>query len=225
MRLIIAASLLVFFTSQVFAQSVEVDESDATPPAQDEPSTGKGKANEYFQNRKKNVRRPSEQSSANTGATPRFMAVHVGTFFAGQAYRWSDSDENNVGKLNAGVTYRLGEWVNSMDWSIRIEYTSYDLNNGGAKKLSFSPILTFPDANSRFPLYFGGGAGAGLFIQQVRGKSPVALDWQLFAGVRFLNVIERVGLMLETGLKNHVFVTSWGQFNGVFINLGAVFAF
>lgn len=132
---------------------------------------------------------------------------------------------SDIGKLNAGVTYRVGEWVNSMDMNMRVEYTSYDLGVGSARKLSFSGLITFPDANSRFPLYFGAGAGAGFFIKQVNKESALAFDYQLVAGARFMNVIENVGFSFETGLKNHIHMLSDGQFNGVFVNLGTVFAF
>lgn len=217
----------VLGVSSARAQMVEVDDTDV-PPVQErsEPGnpTGKAKATEYFQTRKKSpaARQPAAPPA---GPTPRYLAVHLGTFFTGQSYRWGATDEAGVGKLNAGVTYRLGEWVNSMDFALRVEYTNYELEAGSAKKLSFGTVLSFPDSNSRFPLYFGGGLGAGLFIQQIRSKSPVALDWQLFAGVRFLDVFERIGFMVESGLKNHMFLLSDGQFNGVFINVGSVFAF
>lgn len=224
---ILWALALTLGAAPALAQMVEVDDSDQTPPVREAPTggkaTGKEKAKEYFQQRKKPAATTHQAPPA--GPTPRYLAVHMGTFFQGQSYRWGESDERGVGKFNGGVTYRLGEWVNAMDFSLRMEYTHYELNDGTAKKLSFGTLLSFPDSNSRFPLYFGGGAGAGLFIQQIRSKSPVALDWQLFAGVRFLDVFEKIGFMVEAGLKNHVFLLSDGQFNGVFINVGTVFAF
>jgi len=94
-----------------------------------------------------------------------------------------------------------------------------------AKAISISPMLSFPDAISRFPLYFGGAIGADLFTQQVSDRSPVGLCWQIVGGVRIQNVFDRVGFMVETGVKNHVLLASVGQFNGVFINVGTVFAF
>jgi hypothetical protein len=47
----------------------------------------------------------------------------------------------------------------------------------------------------------------------------------LVAGARFLNVIDTMGFMIETGLKNHIHLLSDGQFNGVFVNVGTVFTF
>lgn len=222
MRHFSAAVLLLVMSFQAVAQSVEVNDSDeANPPVQAAPGTGKDKAKQYFKTRKAE----GAVSSRGDGAPPRYLALHVGTFFSDQSYKWGDGDQRNTGKLNAGVTYRIGEWVNSMDLAIRIEYTNYSFDNGSAKKLSFGPLVTFPDSNSHFPMYFGGGVGAGLFLQQLHDRSPLALDWQLIAGVRFLDVIENLGFMVETGLKNHVFLTGEGQFNGVFINVGTVFAF
>jgi hypothetical protein len=195
---------------------VKDDGSTAKPAA---PATGKAKAQEYFQGRA--PRKPS----ADSGATPRYLALHIGSFFTSQAYKWGRGDQDDIGKLNAGLTYRLGEWINSADMAMRVEYTNYQLDEGSARKLSFSGIVTFPDSNSRFPLYFGGGLGAGIFIKQLSGEGALALDYQLIAGARFLDVFENVGFMVETGLKNHLHLASDGQFNGVYLNVGAVFAF
>src|SRR5665213_1048164 len=216
---VIIACLLVVFSIQAGAQSVEVNDSDdANPPMQNSPETGKAKAKQYFQSRK------GEKAAGATvvegGAAPHILALQIGTFFSDNSYKWGDSDHPSTGKLNAGVTYRMGEWVNSMDFSIRIEYTDFDFGNGVAKAISFSPIITFPDANSRFPLYFGAGVGAGLFVQQVHDRSPISLDWQVVVGARFFDVFEKIGFVVETGMKNHVLLFSEGQDNAVFVNVG-----
>lgn len=231
-RLIAVASIILAFSVNGFAQSVEVDDSNAANPPGTTSGTGKDKAKQYFQTRKGNAA-PAAAQAQDSGAAPHYLAVHLGTFFSDQSYNWGDRDQKSgggfgsgPGKMNFGVTYRLGEWVNSMDFNIRVEYTSYSIaESGSARKLSFAPLITFPDATSRFPLYFGAGAGVGLFMQQVHGRSPVSLDWQVVAGVRFLDVFPRIGFMVETGLKNHIMLLSDGQYNGVFLNAGAVFAF
>ena len=46
-------------------------------------------------------------------SAPRYMAIHLGTYFNDEAHEWGDFGYENPGKLNAGVSYRLGEWVNS----------------------------------------------------------------------------------------------------------------
>ncbi len=204
---------LLLVSGPAYGQSVEVSD----PPA------GKEKAQEYFKARQSNESAAPARSIE--GPTPRYLAVHIGTFFSSEAYKWSRSSQDDVGKLNAGVTYRIGEWVNSMDLNFRFDYTDYDLREGAARKLSFGGLLTFPDANSRFPLYFGGGLGAGIFMKQINDESALALDWTLLGGARFLNVFENVGFLVEAGMKNHIFLLSDGQFNGVFINVGSVFAF
>jgi len=208
---------LLMLSSTAFGQAVEVKDEPAKP------ATGKEAAGEYFKARK--VDSGVRGVANDGGATPRYLAVHVGSFFTSQAYKWGEGDQDDPGKLNFGVTYRMGEWVNSMDLAFRFDYTNYEFDEGNARKLSFGGILTFPDANSRFPLYFGGGIGAGFFIKNIRKESALALDYQLIAGARFLDVFENVGFMVETGLKNHVHLLSDGQFNGVFINVGSVFAF
>lgn len=213
-------SLLVLFmvSMPALAQMVEV---------QDNPPSGKEKAREYFTDRKANAPAPAAQRAPTQegGGGPRYLALHIGSFFTSQAYKWGDGDQDDKAKLNAGVTYRLGEWVNSMDLAFRFDYTNFQFDEGSARKLSAGVIITFPDASSRFPLYFGGGLGAGFMIKQINDESALALDYSLIAGARFLNVIESIGFMVETGLKNHLHLLSDGQFNGVFFNVGTVFNF
>lgn len=220
MRYILACSIALLFHLPSFAQMVDVTEGA--------PETGKEKAQEYFQIRKNApAAAPSRAPAAEGLGAPRYLAVHVGSFFSDNAYSWTDSKQEDIGKLNAGVTYRLGEWVNSMDLALRVDYTSFSLDGGegDARKLSFGAVVTFPDANSAFPLYFGVGAGAGFFLKQADNESVMALDYSVLAGVRFFNVFETTGFMFETGLKNHLHLFSDGQYNGVFFNVGTVFAF
>lgn len=217
-RYFFALSVLVgsLIGPSAFAQMVEVQE--------EKPQAPKEKAGEYFKARQADKPAASSSHSGGEGA-PRYLALHIGTFFSDQAYAWGENNQDDVGQLDLGVDYRMGEWVNSMDWSIRINYTSYNLDEGSARKLGFGAILTFPDVNSKFPLYFGGGLGAGFFIKQIEDESPMALDYTLLLGARFFDVIGRTGLLVETGLKNHLLVSSDGQFNGVYVNVGTVFSF
>lgn len=225
---IAAASLVLAFSLNVHAQSVEIDDSNAANSQGQQ--TGKQKAGQYFQTRK--AQAPAPAPKMDPALAPHYLAIHIGTFFSDQSYNWGEHDiksdggfGSGPGKFNGGVTYRMGEWVNSMDLSVRVEYTSYAFGESSARKLSFSPMITFPDAASRFPLYFGAGAGLGLFLQQVRSRSPLSLDWQVVLGVRFLDVFQNVGFMVESGIKNHAMLFSDGQYNGVFLNVGTVFAF
>jgi hypothetical protein len=212
---------------RAYAQAVEVEEGNA-PEAAPAPSaesnvSGKERAGQYFQ--KRQAAKADRTTTSAKGSAPRYLAIHVGTLFADQAYKWGTNDQKDIGGLNAGVTYRLGEWVNSMDFAMRIEYTNYSMAEGSARKLSFSGLITFPDANSRFPLYFGAGLGPGFFIKQLHDESTLALDYQLVAGARFLDVFDNLGFMVETGIKNHLLLLKDGQYNGVFVNVGTVFAF
>lgn len=222
-------SLALFVTPFAgHAQAVQVDDGGGetqAAPANDS-GTGKDRAKQYFQ--KRGEAKPAaapRQVGGETGGTPRYLALHIGRMFADQSYKWGDEDQKNLGGLNAGVTYRLGEWVNSMDFAMRMEYTNYSLYEGQARKVSLGGLVTFPDSNSRFPLYFGGGLGLGMFVKQLEGESVLALDYQLIGGARFLNVYENLGFMVEAGIKNHLLLLSYGQYNGVFINVGTVFAF
>jgi cytoskeletal protein RodZ len=204
-----------------------IETSEASPP----PVVGRKAAQKYMAHRipassvtpvaAKATRSESSDSSAN-----HYLAVHIGTFVSDDAYSWgSPSHQTNVGKFNLGVTYRVGEWVNAADLNVRVDLSSYQLDEGRATKLSFLPVIIFPDASSRFPLYFGAGAGLGVFLNQIPGKSPLSLDYQVFLGARFFDLFENTGFFIESGLKNHFLLTSSGQYNGVFVAVGAVFTF
>ena len=162
----------------------------------------------------------------DSGDAPHFLAVHIGTYVSDTAYRWGSPDvQNNVGQWTFGLSYKVGEWINSMDLLMRVDLSSYKLNEGSATKISFLPLITFPDVTSRFPLYFGVGAGLGVFAVQFGGKSPLSLDYQVVAGARFFDVFKNTGFFIEAGLKNHFLLLSDGQFNGTFVSVGSVFLF
>jgi hypothetical protein len=157
-----------------------------------------------------------------SSSSDHYLALHIGTFMGDQSYNWgSQSSATEIGEMNLGFTYRLGEWVNSSDLALRFDYTTYKLTDGRASKLSFVPIFMIPDSNSRFPFYFGGGLGAGIFANQIPEESSIALDYQLFAGLRFFDL----GFFIEAGIKSHVFLFSVGQFNGNYVAAGSVFTF
>lgn len=161
------------------------------------------------------------------GQDDHYLAIHFGGFISDKAYNWGNRDrENDIGDATIGLTYRIGEWRNSMDLAVRVDYQGYGLAGGGApSKLSFMPLITFPDASSRFPLYFGVGIGLGIFTHNVNSESALSLDYQLLAGARFFEVFNNMGFFVEAGIKNHVLLLSDGQFNGTFIAAGPVFTF
>lgn len=209
----------LFVSALSFAQMVEVEDE---PPA-----TGRKRASEYFQKRQKaNPQSPRTSTPVSSpGGDPRYLSLHAGGFLDSDSYNWGAGDQTDVGKLNLGVSYRIGEWVNSMDLLFRTEFTTFDLNEGRAQKLSFLALLTFPDANSRFPLFFGAGLGPAVFTKQLNDESVLALDYQVIAGVRVFDVIDTVGLQLEFGLKNSLHLLDDGQFSGLFLGAGTVFSF
>lgn len=221
--LILLLSILII-SGNAFGQIVEV-EDDAPATAQ---PVGKQRASEYFQARKKAPASAQEDTGERNVASignPRYLALHIGTFLDSDGYKWGNGNQKDLGELNLGVTYRMGEWVNSMDFLFRAEYTTYGLDEGNARKLSFLGMLMFPDANSQFPLYFGAGLGAGIFMKQIDDESPLSLDYQLVAGARFFEIIDTIGFNVEFGLKNELHLLKDGQMNGVFIGAGTVFSF
>ncbi len=187
------------------------------------PPTGRDAASKYMGAAASEGNRAPARSG--TGAA-HYLAVHLGTFLSDDAYKWgSQGKASDVGDLNAGVTYRVGEWVNSMDLAIRLDLSTYSLPGGGATKISVLPLILFPDANSRFPLYFGGGVGAGIMAKTTGGESALALEYQFLLGARFFEIVQSTGFFVEAGVKNHLHLFSDGQFNGQFLAAGAVFTF
>ncbi|MCB0413492.1 MAG: hypothetical protein KDD50_04110 [Bdellovibrionales bacterium] len=210
-RTLLFVLLLIYSPSLIYA-AVEVD------------NNGNSKADTYFSKRSKS-NRSTKPSSSKFVPAPHYLALQIGSFFNDNAYQWGSAEKEGVGEFNAGVTYRFGEWVDSTDFVIRMDFGSYNLATGPSTKMSILPMITFPDANSGFPLYFGLGAGLGIFFKQVDSESDISLDYQLIAGTRFFNVIENMGLIFETGMKNHFNLLSDGQYNSVFLSAGTVFVF
>jgi hypothetical protein len=196
----------------------EPQKSSPSLPAKGyKPVVGRKAAEKYMAPRK-----PASALSSDA----HYLALHIGTFVSDNAYQWGGKDSvSNVGRGNLGVTYRVGEWTNSMDLAVRIDWLQYSLEEGRPSKLSFAPVVMFPDATSKFPLYFGGGAGVGIFMTQVNRESSLSLDYQIFAGARFFNIFDNTGFFVEGGLKNHILLLSDGQFNGTFAAAGAIFSF
>lgn len=188
------------------------------------PPTGRGAAQKYMGvgGTGASTRSPAQ---AGTSAA-HYLALHVGAFVSDDAYKWGRENRvSDVGNVTAGITYRIGEWVNSMDLALRLDFSTYDLPAGDATKISVLPIVLFPDASSRFPLYFGGGLGPGIMAKTTDGESALTLEYQLLLGARFFEVFDSTGFFVEAGIKNHLHLFSDGQFNGQFIAAGAVFTF
>lgn len=187
-----------------------------------QPVVGREAAAKYFQ-----PRDPAESYGDSVrAASDHYLALHFGRYMASQSYDWGkNGQEDDAGKNQFGVTYRVGEWYNSMDLALRLDYSEFELADENPTKLSFLPLITFPDASSRFPLYFGAGLGLGVFFKQASGKSALSLDYQLIAGARFFDIFENTGFFIEAGLKNHLLILSSGQFNGTFLATGLVFTF
>src|SRR6185312_1970003 len=186
----------------------------------DQPHVGRKAAAKYFQG-ETNQTDPTAASSS--GSTSHMLMLGVGAFVSSHAYNW-DNGDSNAGRASYGITYLLDTWA-SMDVNLRLDFNEYQLQDTHPIKLSILPLLTFPMAESKFPVYFGVGAGPGVFFKQANGYSNLSIDYQLVAGVRFFDLYENLGAFAEFGLKNHILLTSGGQFNGTALTVGAVFTF
>lgn len=185
--------------------------------AEEQPEVGREAAQKYFQ--------PDSETQRTRQPMNHYLAIHANMFMSSQSWAWGPRSITNPGTWGLGVTYRLSELSNNMDLNFRFEFTEYDVSGMRPLKFSIMPLITFPEANSQFPLYFGAGIGPGIFFRQVDGESALALDYTLVVGARFFDIEGRIGFFIESGLKNHLQLTSDGQFNGVFLASGAVFTF
>jgi hypothetical protein len=155
----------------------------------------------------------------------RLMMLHVGSYSSSTSYEWKDSvKRQGVGKATYGVTYLWDQW-NGLDLNLRFDFNEYKLDDVRATKLSIMPLWTLPMAETKFPLYFGFGLGAGVYFSQVDDESSLSLDYQLISGARFLDIYENLGAFIEFGLKNHLHILSDGQLNGTALSAGVVFTF
>lgn len=189
------------------------------------PKTGKQKAQEYFQADAEKSKQNGSSSEGPVGADDHYLALHVGQFMQSETWLWGQKEkQKDNGKGSFGVTYRFDEWGQT-DLNVRFELNEFSVVDQKPLKFSILPIILFPEAGSKFPLYFGAGAGLGVFLKQVEGESNLSFDYQIFMGARFFNVYGSSGFFIETGLKNHLLLLSDGQFNGTYLSLGALFTF
>jgi hypothetical protein len=196
------------------------------------PKVGRNAAAKYFQAQGKAdssepvYERRNPSSIDSLSSDERYLALGVSNYMSTDSYNWGLSGkEENIGKWGVDLTYRISQYNNLMDQAIRISYTEFEPTGKRTSKMSFMYALTLPDAGSKFPLYFGFAAGPGIFFKQLENESPIALDYQMFAGLRLFNLLENTGFYVEGGLKNHLQLTSDGQLNGFYVSVGAIFTF
>jgi hypothetical protein len=210
-------AFILCLTANAMAKT-EVTEEGTTPPAT---TTGEKEARKYF---RKTAQAPDPDRGVS--GEDHYLALHLGAFLGGDSYQWGDRPHvSNPGRLMAGLTYRLGPISALADWAIRADFIGYELPEGRTVQVGIIPLLMFPEAGSQFPLYFGFGAGPGIFFQQLNNESFLSIDYQIIGGARLFNLVGSAGFFIETGLKNHVFVLSDGQLNGLFLTVGTVFVF
>jgi hypothetical protein len=197
-----------------FMDSAQAQQGNSTNPR-----VGRKVANDYFVKDREIVQKRTSSSGEN------LLMIGVGKYISSQAYQWDCScKEEDIGGSIVGLTYLFDEWHN-LDLNIRVDYAEFKPKNSSARKLSFIPLLTLPRAESDFPLYFGFGAGPGIFMSQAEGESGISLDYQLVVGTRFPHLFDFGGFYVEFAMKNHLHVLSDGQFNGTSLNFGAAFVF
>lgn len=197
------------------AQNQSDKETDAS-------KTGREKAQEYFQS---DAEKSPRSSGSRVSADDHYLAIHASQYMNSETWLWGQKDkQKDNGKSGFGVTYRFDEWGQT-DLDVRFELNEFHVVDQKPLKFTILPVIVFPEAGSQFPLYFGAGAGLGVFFKQIDQESNLSFDYQLFMGARFFNIAGSTGFFIETGIKNHVHLLSDGQFNGTYLALGALFTF
>lgn len=205
-----AAQVFILILSFVIGFSLNANAQEESP------KVGRKEAAKYFEKR--------QPSSIDADA--HYLAIHGGKYLDASAWEWGQKErENNAATFNLGLTYKIEQFNETMDWDLRVDFSEYDIVGERPFKMSFVPMIIFPDAASKFPLYFGAGAGAGVFFKQVKDESYLSFDYQLIMGARFFDVYNNMGFFIETGLKNHLLLLSSGQLNGTVLSIGTVFSF
>jgi hypothetical protein len=214
----IALMLSITAGTSAFGEKILVEDNAlAAPSSESVPkgtAVGRAAAQKYF------VKDVQTGSYINS----RLLSLHIGGYLHSKAYQWGEtSSSEKVGVQTTGVTYKVGEWTQMMDLNLRVDYFQYEVAHERPIKISFLPLLTFPDSATGFPLYFGLGAGPGIFLSQMEKESVLSLDYQLIFGVRWNDIWRSSGFFIESGIKDHLHVLSDGQFTSQFLTAGAVF--
>jgi hypothetical protein len=233
---LLTLAFAIVFSSLALAKTPVSDDGgvpadEPNPPAVQAPAAssgdaaGEAQAQKYFQ-KKKDPAAAGQKDDNTVSPNEHYLAIHLGGFLSSDAYQWGATPHvSSAGRLQGGVTYRMGELGKLADWALRADFIGYQLPEGTALNMSVLPMILFPDAASTFPVYFGIGIGPGVFLSQITNESTLSLNYELVGGVRFFNVIGNTGFFVETGLKNEIHLLSDGQFNGFFLSLGALFVF
>ncbi len=205
--MLVAAAACLLASSTLWAQSAPLVGN----------KVGKGAASKYLA---KDPEAPAHSAHDNG-----MLMILVGPYTDSVAYAWQGSDKRTkVGSATYGVTYLFDQW-NAIDVNFRGEFSEFKIDDQQLLKLSLMPLWTFPMWESHFPLYFGLGAGLGVFFKQVEGESNLSFDYQLIVGVRVPELLQNAGFAMEFGMKNHLHILSDGQFNGTSLTVGTVFTF
>lgn len=193
--------------------------------AKEAPVVGRKAAAKYFAQAEESKEYPSSGKERRGGGGDELLMLHLGGYSSSTSYAWKDSQKRTgVGKASYGITYLFDEW-SGMDLNLRFDFNEFQIDDERATKLSVLPLITFPRAEKRFPLYFGFGVGAGVFFSQLQDESNLSLDYQLVLGFRYLDVLDNLGFFVEFGMKNHLHILSDGQFNGMPLTGGVSFTF
>jgi len=196
---------------------------------QSQPVVGRKAAEKYFQRNPKSTEdyqelEPRARRSDQPFSGFEVLMLNLGSFVGSDSYFWGPRHFTNVGRANYGVTYLFDQW-HGLDRHVRVEFAEFKIEDRIPRKISILPLITFPRAETKFPLYFGFGAGIGVLFNQLRAESDLSFDYQLVGGLRFLDVFNQIGFFAEFAMKNHLFILSDGQLNGTALNTGVVFTF
>lgn len=188
--------------------------------SQKSPTVGREAAAKYFQKDKEELQASGPRHNGNN-----YLYLMAGPFSSSSSYSWKGSDKRTgAGRQHLSITYLFDQW-NSIDVNLRLDLIEYKLDEESPSKLTITPFWTFPMVETKFPLYFGLGAGLGVFLKQIENESNISFDYQIATGIRLPELIGNSGFVFELALKNHLHLLSDGQFIGTTVGVGGIFTF
>lgn len=164
-------------------------------------------------------------SQRETNFNQRYLNFYLYNSLKDRSYSWGEEANSQLLKWSLGISYKWDKFGDFGDSIFKLKMSSFDINNTSVYKNSLLIGVSFPDVDSGFPFYFGASIGGGVFFNQINSESILSLDYQLYLGLRFINIYNTMGAFIEGGFDNHFFLLSSGQYDNMYLAVGLSFVF
>lgn len=114
----------------------------------------------------------------------------------------SDKRFKPVSSASLSFTQKVAEIRNVGDIQLRPSLLVSQMETGKEISLELSSLMTFPEIQRRFPLYYGAGLGLGFYpFYVLEKKSTLSFHSSFLLGLRFFEIYYNLGGGLEFDLK------------------------